>query len=72
MPLLKNKLTNLSITKVEVVNTKAGQKKNLEELFLEQGFAAFIDPTESSVLHSISDCSACGCGCGCCESKPCS
>lgn len=70
MPSLKNKLANLSVTKVEVVSSKAGQKKNLEELFLEQGFVTFVDPTGSAILRSNTDCGPSGGSC--CECKPCS
>jgi hypothetical protein len=46
MPSLKKQLANLSATKVEVVNAKTDQKKNLEGLFLEAGFAALSGVTE--------------------------
>lgn len=71
MPLLKDKLTHLSITKVEVVGDKTGQQKNLEELFLEQGFMMFVDPTGSAIIRSNTGCGPSCDTCCHCDGKVC-
>jgi hypothetical protein len=63
MPSLKEQLATLPSTTIEVVSNATRQEKSLDTLFLEQGLATIVSPTEDGAWPP---CEACGGRCNTC------